>query len=957
MYPDRDWQAFLAALVARPNLPLGVVVGILTQHLNPSIRLQVPAARQFSAFIDVMGQLDQTYISRADYLLWRVGVHKGPPTALPTEFPDRADRLIDRAQALLVDEKSSAAVFGAAYVLARLLTQRSAKLWSPEVVERTQTILHHSIATPFEAAAISEYAAIRIAVLGLLQQLRFQSGTHWFSSLEECHSHFDSIQHELQLVDNDWQPGSAFGILSIDAERARNSEMAGIEWRIAPCPTSDLMLAIMKTVHAASACVRPRQHDNPFEIVSLSRRALNLAISAWQTARSYAAHEKLNSAHDHHEDNTVSTWRFYEMRNLLQVAKVSRHAGNEALGAVVAQALLCFADDEKYRNDWSGERVFVFAQLGSNLARSIREYGLFVDDRFLRERLAQKDAPSDEGNPAADTTRGKVSDVKCEQAESPATTSHDPYRYRVLADVKGLNEWEVICSELQVVDFDPRMVRNPFGLLMRVISEAGPLGRVASPLSERCIQATHRLLMRYAHLDSAFKLLNRAPNTSRLIDLLEVTEQLAEVTPLAMGTRTHQDWRHAIRKAYARDVGGICAQQAVKIHAALLGGTLGRRATAYATLGDSRLARRALDATMARNSREETLTVLDKQIHNVFAAHPSAAYPQKYQTVDRLKLPAGRWAPVYVSVVRLSSNHRGGRFAVIATDGEQWLGPRVYEFRGAGAYRQKEALFETRDTWLLPQEGVPWAMAAADGLQGLFEEVLSLVEGLGGTRHKWLLLNIDPRLAEVPWQQMLSSCYPRERVKVISIVPGFRWLMYRDQHASAARRLFPLLDESDSSLRRLRELVMSAKRITSRARAAIVVGHGSQPVSDDPELPSVTTGKRKRLTSNGWATVGQNETVIAHVCWGGGTTAHRLGDLAYLPGYLLGMRANLVCAPVIEIPVDVAERFQLRINESLSKPHAEEFGAIYLDAISQNKNIAFYNLYGLANQRLIEESS
>ena len=31
----------------------------------------------------------------------------------------------------------------------------------------------------------------------------------------------------------------------------------------------------------------------------------------------------------------------------------------------------------------------------------------------------------------------------------------------------------------------------------------------------------------------------------------------------------------------------------------------------------------------------------------------------------------------------------------------------------------------------------------------------------------------------------------------------------------------------------------------------------------------------------------------------------------------------------------------------------EEFGAVYLDAISRDKNVAFYNLYGLANQKLV----
>jgi hypothetical protein len=980
--PSREeWEKIIDDLIEDGDAPLGVI-GESTQRAVRKIQRSVTRSDKEAAYRRMMDRVDTAFKQRGDYLLWRIEVFNDIRGVVYDGFPREPTELVARMEALCNAAPAPAVMWSALYVLARLLSQKRGAKYPEEVKQRICGLLQRHSTYPAFSKAPFECAAIRICVLASLQHYEYQynlhAGARRIGSIEENIRHFKLLEQTIERVDLSWQLGWKIDVEGIEQERTENGLEAGIQQRIAPCSTDDLLCAILNAVHAASASVRPRCLDDPKEIVRLQQRALEFAITAWQTARVAAVTRRATDG-----AKTISTWRVYELRNLQQVGRIARYAGKEAFAAAAAQAFLCLVDDAaRQRMSASGRPMFDFLQLGKDLAGTVRQCGFLIDNRFamkvakydvsepqfLEEILQNKDKQSIEEDLMEEDIRVRTESgpsAEASPSDRPKLQASEgfwpPYRYRVLADVMELEDWKTILQDFRLPDFDPRIGWDPLAPINKVLAAAKHNNLWPAGLSldqqEQCINAAHRLLIRYGQFDSAFKLLNRVPSTARLLELLDSVAQLCDRAPLAVHVGIHQQWRHVIRKTYRGGIEAATPEEAMRIHEALLGGTLGMRATAYATLGySSRTAARALDEWTA-NSTEGTLSFLDKQLTTIIAPENrqwKGAAPTLGTTFEKR---TERWKPIYVSVVRLTANGPPGRrFAIVATDGKKWRGPLVYTFEDLGGYKeQKEALFETSSNWLLPEEGVPWSKHGAQDLRGMFNEMLTLTSEFGESAEKWLLLNIDPRLAEVPWQELLSSCYKTEQIKLVSVVPGLRWLANRKQHRTRERPLFELRDFADTGLRDLGELVLKGKRSCNAARGAIIVGHGSfgSGNHDGVALPTVTSGNGKRLTAKDWQAVGQKELAVAHVCWGGGTKAHRLGDLGYLPGYLLGMQTNLVCAPVIEIPISTAEHFQIRINESLTKDSGEDFGEIYLDAISRDKNVAFYNLYGLANQKLV----
>ena len=822
---------------------------------------------------------------RADYLLWRCARRFESLKLAPNRVYDQVDAGLE--------SWDDAIVWSILSLLPTLATRsggRDRSAWL-QLLEKGERRMLRSL-RPLRGGEV-DCAAISALMLGAVEQLRHElyGMNDSVASTRAALEQLDRFERCLQEVDALWRPGRRL-MMTAFKSRSRQSEVVVI-----PLPPMELGRQMVQAITSVHDAARATVTTLSSEGEQVLERAFKLSMTAWQTARNDRfGIERLGGGAGGFAGEDLTA---VELAALFNASQAAMDAGRVLSSAALAHLLLRLIPDALLKTS-------PFSEYGDRLGRSIRKAGLEVDDRFERSREQNKII----GRRIMDGP--KVSSW-------PGTRA---WRARVLRDQQaGL--WGRILE----------LYGPGAGHLRKVLDDA-ETGALVDP---EIIRTAFQLCLRYGWVDDACVLLavgRFSPSRVDLLDFAHNVKRALQVMPFGVNVNVLREWHRLLRIRWSMAVTGAAVDEALVVHEVLLG----RAASAIVASGRRGAAREFANRYYGQLSALEVRELVDKVPGARQHGPATATIETVNQFLESFKAKSFR-EPVCVSVVNL-----GDVWSIlVVADGGRWENERVnVDPAGVSSLLDyAETLKASSRSWSI-RAGlngslvIPWGM----NLMQLGKAIVRCVERVNSSA-AWIVLAIEPSIAGLPWQNLMSSLGRGDLL--ISIVPSITWASLGRATNAAIVPPTALLSD-DANLMGLRQQILTSKRAWARDNLSIacVLGHGIWGNG----FASVRVGRRT-LELSDWLDIATHRVIVAHTCFGGETSDSFSGDLGGLPGPCLSIGCRLFCAPVTDVPIETAAVLSRHLFDSPGPP---ECGERYLSAIAEDPRVSLYNLYGLASE-------
>lgn len=899
---------------ARENLPL--VGGIaddyykqlkVTQRAFPNDEV---AARQHA-----WEPLDDLHGGRADYRLLRHAFRKSD--IVPQLFGTAAE-----AAAQGLSDTSPAIIWGTLALLPSMATSQQNAI-SAEDSER----LLSWAALDLEPLAVApkSCAIVRLLFQAARDRTHEKRGATP-SSLAEAEHLVALAEQTLKQVAYQWRPGRA---ISIDRDAL------GRETKLLPGSLTDLSRRIATAIFTIRGSVRDTCIIVPWSasVDQLLRRVAPLVFSVWRTQR--AAREQPPR---HLTGDRIEAYRekaiSQELKALERACQAARDAGEYTTAAKLAATLLFLVpegNESSYRD------------IANRLANPIRELGYIVDSRFVvrgKER-APMNEPSEASIPkppaAVNEQSGQLSQHVAPKRKRPLAEKSrhgDPFVRRLDFDVENDGDWK------RFLDAAPASELLPSDRLGDFIFSGS-----AATHADGVVEAAFRLSCRYRRLRQAARLLNEiARPTAQLLDFARALEAGMRSAPLCLHTPTYTAWQGVLRRAWGR----VPAEMRIPdgdlllLHEVLLGRGITLANALPQSQGDA--LRRKLQGEVGDDTIAE---LLDEDVR-----HLSGSLADRDGVMTRVR-DALRTRPGVALASLAMVGERGDELSLffMAPDGRTM--PDRIRLPGAQFIEEAKKFAGLR----APHPRI--AFPQVPGLFAIARIITAWVEDCAKSAN-WLILCVEPDLAQVPWQALLQrlGC-----ALTVSLVPSFGWL---------ARRMAPVEDSAPiagsggvrlpqdeaafstlpSGLPHLllADLLKCFRDDAGKLRRLypetfFVLGHGEwdenlrRTVLQTAVSPPNATSPLDEVLA-----LAQARSVVLHACYGGFSIGGRLGDLGGLAGLCLAARGRLFLGALTQVSPRVARVLHWHL---VSAADGASLGALYRAAIREDERVAQYALFGL----------
>ena len=883
------------------------------------------APREKDSFLaSVCGHYDRVLGERADYRLWRMAVQPLHPSAASKLWGDPFAIAMNG-----LESPDSVVVWGVIPVLAGLVSSRRRDaLFSPEqmmqVVDECDRRIFSGLA-PLEGAE-SGCGLIKVQAMDAIQKVRYRR--YGRMKLEEAGDYVERLTKYLQEADPRWEPGETVSFRKLQREHKAGAS-------VVPYNSVQVRLRTQHAVFNVRGAVRSAIREVDERADPLLRQAALFAFTAWKMAHSF----RINQLGRNERTLLLNPEQLLsdEMQALRRAAQAMRDAERYLFSAGMAHLLLRIIPDDLLDKPR-------FKNLGDGLAFAIRQAGLEVDARFHKRSQA-------------DPEKGQTPTPVCETTEDlTSVTSAVPQE--VAQEVKACGETQAegepdAPPEITDPDdpsdaFSRRLTRHQksdprWQPIMRAYpTSSNPL---ESFLNDACghrigdleaVEGAFSLALEYGQVENAAKLIQCfQPAKAHLIELAHGMKRALQVMPFGMNVGRHQEWQNILRRGWASlpKWEEIRPQDALVIHEVLLG-----RYLSIVSNAGRNGARLFTDKFYGQLSEIKVREAFDS---NYYATTSGPGTVTRWKLQDFIREATGQefGSPVCVSVVSLGDD----QWSVLAAGrNDRWNYARVRIPNLLAAARE---IRNTYGLWFRRVAGtntrlpIPWGREFAE----LCSTLSRIVDQLD-PHSRWLVLSVEPDIAMLPWQDLVSGLM--RRGIIVSLVPslGWAWFNYRRnlQHEPGLR--FELSTAPD--LKSLRGRIEENKRslFDRNLSAAIVLGHGTW---SEGGITSVITHEGRPLQLPDWISLAQHRLAIVHSCFGGGVKHQFLGDLGGLPGVALGISCRMFCAPVAEVAPDAAWALHHHFTR---KGGPRTFGQRYLDALAEDPSVSLYNLYGFADE-------
>jgi hypothetical protein len=252
---------------------------------------------------------------------------------------------------------------------------------------------------------------------------------------------------------------------------------------------------------------------------------------------------------------------------------------------------------------------------------------------------------------------------------------------------------------------------------------------------------------------------------------------------------------------------------------------------------------------------------------------------------------------------------------------------------------RRDYWFRTADDLCPPRDQVYWPPE----FLRLRRRLVALARSNGA---RWLMLTVDPELACVPWQHLMSFAATDDENWLVTLCPSLGWgpicaAFRRDDTPHLPMRL--ICNSEDAAVNEARRRV--GRTLEPDAQLfdiGIVLGHGALPSAQG--APSIMIGSRA-LGLEDLCRLNRHEVAVVHSCWTASGTNPRLWGDGMLVSHVLGRNCRAVTAPVGAVAPEAIEALQ----HAFTRPGMASLGARYLEAIDACPNVSLYNLYGLGS--------
>jgi hypothetical protein len=783
-----------------------------------------------------------------------------------------------------------------------------------------------------------------------IAKLQFEVDPGYRSDVATAKAVLDSLATDLAPLG--WRPGRTLDLRTWEAEHSKKPVLLWPKYQVCYRLCNAFFRARGSVHHALIG-----QRWTP-TIEALLHTAYYFSREAYHLAKALriSLQRRILADHTFVTPISMSTIRFNELHMLRRLSQATRDAGGELEAAATACYLLQVIPKELLA---SSRHKASLKRLATDVGHGIRQAGYCFDTReglfhgsntsaFATTGFC---APPDESI-AQDTDQSPPRD-----AGAP-----DPYRLRLMFDrtenteptwpsypaTATRDDWRNVHQHFG--HWNGREVDDPLGLCVYRAEDCDDRQRAD------VLPAAYRLCIRYSRLADAAKLLihfSRPPTRQEVLDFAHLMKRALQVMPFGIDVDCFDQWRNVLRANVARldsDGWSLLSNQPddlLAIHESLRGRCL---SIVRHNPRAARLLTRKLYGGMNDTEVREAIDTEPWCLQHGPGIVSFETLTRCLQDMDTGSLGY----PVLVSCVSLGDD----RYSILSTGRQGKVQVPGLDSPVRWPYL---ALHAKR-------------LADADGLPEIdrMGSVRFLVEAVLRSALKvhpycrWLILAIEPELAALPWQRLVRAFCPGSKL-VVSIVPSCTWveLAQRPRPSLSTeprvlisdldKLLDPIRSESADTLRiaeqdygSLRDRVTADElRMRSLGVAwSIVLGHGVPMVGDrftSIEAPDAP------IDLDTWIELSTRRLLVLHACWGGQVGEHLLGDLSGVPGIALGVAARAVLAPGTQVTPTTAAKLQETL---LSDSGRDELGARYLRAIQEDENVARYNLYGLANERV-----
>lgn len=870
-------------------------------------------------------EFDGTYGHRADYKIWRLLFRNQYPSPHQQGWGDPLT-ILESA----LDDAEPVIFWGLSGMLAMVATS-SRRLEMPR--EKILSLVSRYAEQLGRVRHVRNSPAwcwlIRLLLLGAQETLRRSAGDA--ATVQRLSDHVWQVKNCLSWIDLTWEPGFCLSIRLLRPKLQRS---------VLPVPTAFILPDVVRVLSNIRRWVLEIVTEENFDASEpLLKSAFLLSRSAWLTARSLRISEEL-MRRKHRGlgwGNGLDLSKLYqhEMNALLKTSLAALDVGHYLLNVKLSCRLLHTIPDELvYEPPFNG--------FEDRTAFSIRQACLEVPRRFQ----------------VGDEQRGPARVERRRRGGRPT-----PHHIRLFREQKTHPRWLQVLSTYPSwkfileglvegeVDEDP-LAYQPLSLLhsLAIATHDG------KSIDEETKRNAYYLCLKYGRLGSAVKLLRGFRATGQ--DVVKFARRLNRVhhlLPLGIDGVEHQKLKERLRASWAaalsEDQSGFHHSEAFAVHESLLG-----RRHSVITEAKPELARlfaRKFYSLLPDNNHQSDYEELDFKT-GFDSNSPYTRKPRPDLGLNRFqefleevgRSPLGD--PVFISLVGVGPD----RLSLLgASSGGRWVVNNIISIPDVIS-QARNTCEDYQKFWsgLKPAGqpywmNVPWQSGPIKMARAIVEAAHAINPGT-----HWLALSVEPDLASVPWQSLLSQVlknrFGRNDI-VVTLLPSFDWAVtcYGQKSTLQSGLNLRYLSDADDlrDLRRQIEAVGERPGLPS-VSTAIVLGHGAW--SSD-HIPSVAAGEDGHaLDFSQWADLSEYQLVITHSCASGRATTLPPGDLGGLPGLMLSVGCRLFCAPVMDIPDSTASVLHRHLFRE-DGPRA--VGLRYLAAVREDPSVALYNLYGFAN--------
>lgn len=919
--------------------PLGTIVWELEHELISQAPSE-PSKEARQAIETVYRDFDQRYWQRPDYALWRTSifphyVHNRPWLAGPEPRFHQANLSPIKTYGYHCAESSDPAVLWSAVSIIPLINDRVSRynslggeLLDDPQVDKVLERLHGRLL--YEPSPASYWrASCGVSKLHFL--IWYQNRNRLRGRLlspENCQIVVGHIKDSIRLIDPMWAPGAKINVDIVRDERRGR-------YRLLPTHDRHEVARLIVAMSTTQQIIETALHKACVLSEPLLQEAVAFSRTAWLLARSRRIHEY---AFQRDRDFDLDSDQSREKRRRAVLSEVKCHFAyaralrNAAEYTEAAKQLYLvfrllpdeFVADPEVKKTLEAKSS-VFSKMG--------EVGLEIDRRFYLSRKTSQYKTRIKYSEKQATIQWTSLKAGKFRLNGVFKTRNTGYPLRLEKECDELPEWQVIAQEAP---------RNgvPAPLYYRVVKRA--LADAGLAADADTLAAAFQVFRRYGDIRSAAKIFSRAVysddfdlTATMVLDLVHSAGRCTQLDPFGMRLDRIGYWHQLIRDAVAKLLnldpeGTFSADDMHWIHETILN----RLHVPYRSLTHES-ARRLYDKAVGDHSDQELREFYDHE-YNLLKRFAGAASTDAIGSFCAGHRNSSLGAPVAISLVLF------GDFAsLIGTNGNGDNLSRTVSVKNLEA--ELVDFWSSAPFWfqfpaLDPSQQIIWPKA----LRIIAESIVSLAEDLDSAASV-ILLSIDTKLSQVPWQHYLSVNGYNDRL--IAIVPNFSATIRDPKNAPDRAGLKTFLsDENSPEIIATRRSVQETTRglNLSQTSVSIIVGHG---VAGTPGvLPSVSLSEVQSIAElEDWAEVLGSDISVLHSCHTGGTVPVVMEELGGIVGLALNLGARSVLAPVSEVFPETAATLQ---KEMFTQHRGSEIGFAYLQAIERVPQCVLYTMFG-----------